>query len=149
MLNQLNLRIIDLQIKEENNTMAEKIEITPEMGKDELVWALNILLCMTDMPKELNKITKAGLFRLFDQFQDRGQNFSVIEDKLRDAERREMALMTDVAVLEKKLAKAQRDLKNVGKPTRRKHAQAQTFKKGFGIEQNTAMANAFNAGGRD
>lgn len=96
--------------------MAEKFDVTPEMDKAELVYAMSIMLSCQDMPEQINKLDKKCLFRLFDGFQQRGQDFAVIEEKLRDAERRELALMTEVTVLKRKLQKAEVDLSRPTKP---------------------------------
>lgn len=84
--------------------MTDKIKSCTEMDKDELVYAVAILLSCQDMPEQINKLDKKCLYRLFDGFQDRGQNFAVLEDKLRDSERREMALQTEVAMLKRKVS---------------------------------------------
>lgn len=78
---------------------------TPEMSKEELVYVNNILFNLLDMPKELNKLSKPALFRLYDEYQAKGNSFALLEDRLRDLERENNDLKTRCNMAEKKVKK--------------------------------------------
>ena len=93
----------------------DKIELTPEMGKDELVWAMAILLSCQDMPEQINKLSKPCLFRLFDQFSVIGSSNNELNNDIRKLENTIMVKDGEIAALRGKLDRATKPYRNKGR----------------------------------
>lgn len=85
--------------------MKDKEFATPEMSKEELVYVNNILFNMLDMPKEFNSLSKPALFRLYDEYQAKGNAFALMEDRLRELEMENNELKTRAKMAETKVRK--------------------------------------------
>lgn len=74
-----------------------------DMSKEELVWAVALLLNLHDMKGEVNKLSKPALWRIFDSYSERGNAFANLEDELRIAQREAMEFKTRALTAEKKV----------------------------------------------
>lgn len=106
-----------------------KIDVTPEMEKDELVWAVSILLSCQDMPEQINKLSKACLFRIFDHFSVIGSSNNELNYDLRKAQQTIMKLESRNETLERKVKKMEQP--------RRKRSNNRQMKEAFKNAKNT------------
>ena len=84
--------------------MSEKFEKSEsDYSKPELEYTVGLLFHLQDMPKEVKKLSKPALWRLFDQAKERGTAFANLEDDLRTAQREALEWKTRAIIAEKKV----------------------------------------------
>ena len=74
-----------------------------DYSKPELVYAVSLMLNLHDMQKDVQKLSKPALWRIFDWNQEKGNSFANLEDKIRKLERENNDLETRAIMAERKV----------------------------------------------
>lgn len=80
-----------------------------DYDKPTLVHTVSLLLNLHDMMGEANKLSKKALWRIFDSYQERGNAFANLEDRIRKLERELLESKTRTKMAEDKLAKMEKN----------------------------------------
>lgn len=89
-----------------------------DYDKPTLAHAVGLMLNLHDMQGEAMKLSKPALWRIFDNFKEKGTNYANLEDRCRDAERA-LNEMTTRAITAERKVKTMESKRNVRTKSRK------------------------------